>query len=62
VTDPTATTAVAEGHPGIWRRLPGYIGDIGLLLLAILALPVAIIILGTPLALLVRLAASLLQR
>lgn len=43
-------------------RLLGYLGDAGLLLGVILALPAAIVVIGAPLVLLIRLAMYLLQR
>jgi len=46
---------LAPAKPGLLRRIPAFVGDTGLLLVVIFALPVAILIIGLPIALLARL-------
>ena len=52
-------TRLSDVRPGLLRRLPEFVGDAGLLLVVIFAVPVAIIVVGMPIAFLARLGMAL---
>jgi len=56
-TLPAARGGVSERRvagPSLAKRISGLLGDVGLLLLVVVMLPTAILVIGTPVALLVR--------
>jgi hypothetical protein len=57
---PNVSAAASANSHG--RRLLGWAGDAGLLLLLVLALPLVVVVVGTPVALVVRLLAELARR
>jgi hypothetical protein len=62
--EPAVTRPAATRRPTVplSRRIGGYIEDIGLLIVILVALPVTILIIGAPLALLARLVTFVSER
>jgi hypothetical protein len=52
---PVAHRQRGEARPGLLRRIAAGSGDAGLLVLVVLLIPVAILVTGTPVAIVVRL-------
>jgi hypothetical protein len=53
---------VIAGHVAPWRRTRGIVQDVFLTLLAVLFVPIVILLMGTPIALCVRLAIAIGRR